>query len=153
MPMRKLARLKPFPTFDRVPPVRGNSKFVYSALSFFFHSCQHLRAYLLRCLQTKFPAAQPADLNSSKLIFSQLISKWVLVCRLPYATRRTYEGMSNFHFTLWYFYRFIEEYSKAQVKIWAITTTNEPINGIVPFAPFNSLGWLPSQMVCKLKFI
>ncbi|KAL0839787.1 hypothetical protein ABMA28_016422 [Loxostege sticticalis] len=54
--------------------------------------------------------------------------------------------MSNFHFTLWYFYRFIEEYSKAQVKIWAITTTNEPINGIVPFAPFNSLGWLPSQM-------
>lgn len=42
---------------------------------------------------------------------------------------------------------FIEEYAKSNVKIWAITTTNEPINGIVPFVQFNSLGWFPHQLV------
>ncbi|XP_049888139.1 lysosomal acid glucosylceramidase-like [Pectinophora gossypiella] len=51
-----------------------------------------------------------------------------------------YQAFADYHL------RFIEEYNKANVKIWAITTTNEPINGIVPLAPFNSLGWLPSQM-------
>ncbi|KAM3968042.1 lysosomal acid glucosylceramidase [Aphomia sociella] len=45
-----------------------------------------------------------------------------------------------------YHVRFIEEYSKAEVRIWAITTTNEPINGIVPLVNFNSLGWTPSQL-------
>ncbi|CAK1578636.1 unnamed protein product [Parnassius mnemosyne] len=45
-----------------------------------------------------------------------------------------------------YHLRFIEEYDKADVKIWAITTTNEPGNGIVPLVKFNSLGWLPSDL-------
>ncbi|KAL4709324.1 hypothetical protein ACJJTC_007056 [Scirpophaga incertulas] len=51
-----------------------------------------------------------------------------------------YQTFADYHL------RFIEEYSKAHVKIWAITTTNEPINGIVPWAPFNSLGWTPPQL-------
>ncbi|XP_028157457.1 lysosomal acid glucosylceramidase-like [Ostrinia furnacalis] len=51
-----------------------------------------------------------------------------------------YQAFADYHI------RFLEEYEKAGVKFWAITTTNEPINGIVPLAPFNSLGWLPSQM-------
>ncbi|XP_068628103.1 lysosomal acid glucosylceramidase-like [Battus philenor] len=42
--------------------------------------------------------------------------------------------------------RFIEEYDKQNVKIWAITTTNEPINGIIPAVNFNSLGWFPTQL-------
>ncbi|CAH0397603.1 unnamed protein product [Chilo suppressalis] len=54
--------------------------------------------------------------------------------------REFYQSYADYHL------RFIEEYAKANVKIWAITTTNEPINGIVPAAPFNSLGWMPSQM-------
>ncbi|CAH0721502.1 unnamed protein product, partial [Brenthis ino] len=45
-----------------------------------------------------------------------------------------------------YHVRFMEEYEKAEVYIWAITTTNEPINGIIPFADFNSLGWFPGDM-------
>lgn len=46
----------------------------------------------------------------------------------------------------------MEEYEKANVKIWALTTTNEPINGIVPFVDFNSLGWFPWDLVCKIFF-
>ncbi|XP_026747404.1 glucosylceramidase-like [Trichoplusia ni] len=51
-----------------------------------------------------------------------------------------YQAYADYHL------RFIEEYDKIDVKIWAITTTNEPINGIVPFVQFNSLGWAPSQL-------
>ncbi|XP_075972196.1 lysosomal acid glucosylceramidase-like [Anticarsia gemmatalis] len=51
-----------------------------------------------------------------------------------------YQSYADYHV------RFMEEYEKAEVKIWAITTTNEPINGIVPLARFNSLGWTPSQL-------
>ncbi|XP_052758741.1 lysosomal acid glucosylceramidase-like [Galleria mellonella] len=45
-----------------------------------------------------------------------------------------------------YHIRFMEAYARAHVKIWAITTTNEPLNGIVPVANFNSLGWTPGQL-------
>ncbi|XP_030029248.1 lysosomal acid glucosylceramidase isoform X3 [Manduca sexta] len=51
-----------------------------------------------------------------------------------------YQSYADYHM------RFLEEYEKAEVKIWAITTTNEPINGIVPFVDFNSLGWWPWQL-------
>ncbi|XP_053599524.1 lysosomal acid glucosylceramidase-like [Plodia interpunctella] len=51
-----------------------------------------------------------------------------------------YQSYADYHI------RFIEEYEKAEVKIWAITTTNEPINGIVPIVNFNSLGWTPAQL-------
>ncbi|XP_059051335.1 lysosomal acid glucosylceramidase-like [Achroia grisella] len=45
-----------------------------------------------------------------------------------------------------YHLRFIEAYARAHVNIWAITTTNEPLNGIVPIVNFNSLGWTPSEL-------
>lgn len=48
-----------------------------------------------------------------------------------------YTSYANYHL------KFLEEYDKADIKIWAITTTNEPLNGIVPIAQFNSLGWTP----------
>ncbi|XP_026326864.1 glucosylceramidase-like [Hyposmocoma kahamanoa] len=51
-----------------------------------------------------------------------------------------YQAYADYHL------RFLEELEKMNIKVWAITTTNEPINGIVPLAPFNSLGWLPSQL-------
>nr|XP_021183892.2 lysosomal acid glucosylceramidase [Helicoverpa armigera] len=51
-----------------------------------------------------------------------------------------YQAYADYHL------RFIEEYEKAEVKIWAITTSNEPINGIVPFVQFNSIGWFPNQL-------
>ncbi|KAF9412639.1 hypothetical protein HW555_008908 [Spodoptera exigua] len=54
--------------------------------------------------------------------------------------REYYQAFADYHL------RFIEEYDRFGVKIWAITTTNEPINGIVPFVQFNSLGWFPHQL-------
>ncbi|XP_026491482.2 lysosomal acid glucosylceramidase-like [Vanessa tameamea] len=54
--------------------------------------------------------------------------------------REFYQTYADYHL------RFIEEYDKAEVKIWALTTTNEPINGIVPFVDFNSLGWFPTDL-------
>nr|XP_012547144.2 lysosomal acid glucosylceramidase [Bombyx mori] len=45
-----------------------------------------------------------------------------------------------------YHLRFLEEYKKHDIHIWAITTTNEPVNGIIPVVTFNSMGWIPSQL-------
>ncbi|XP_045533938.1 lysosomal acid glucosylceramidase-like [Papilio machaon] len=51
-----------------------------------------------------------------------------------------YQSYADYHL------RFLEEYEKFNIKIWAITTTNEPINGVVPTVKFNSLGWFPRQL-------
>ncbi|XP_050672546.1 lysosomal acid glucosylceramidase-like [Leptidea sinapis] len=40
----------------------------------------------------------------------------------------------------------MELYEAAEIHTWSLTTTNEPINGIVPFVDFNSLGWFPSDL-------
>ncbi|CAF4885237.1 unnamed protein product [Pieris macdunnoughi] len=45
-----------------------------------------------------------------------------------------------------YHYRFIEEYEAVGIPIWAITTTNEPINGVFNLAGFNSLGWSVNEL-------
>ncbi|VVC91735.1 unnamed protein product [Leptidea sinapis] len=45
-----------------------------------------------------------------------------------------------------YHVRFMELYEAAEIHTWSLTTTNEPINGIVPFVDFNSLGWFPSDL-------
>ncbi|KAL4721491.1 hypothetical protein ACJJTC_000466, partial [Scirpophaga incertulas] len=42
--------------------------------------------------------------------------------------------------------RFLEKYAQEGVSIWAITTTNEPLNGVVPLPSFNSLGWTAETM-------
>lgn len=43
-----------------------------------------------------------------------------------------------------YHIRFLDEYHKAGVNFWAVTTGNEPLNGMVPINRFNSLGWTPA---------
>ncbi|CAK1551990.1 unnamed protein product [Leptosia nina] len=45
-----------------------------------------------------------------------------------------------------YHIKFMELYEQAEIEIWALTTTNEPINGIVPFVTFNSIGWFPAEL-------
>ncbi|XP_038213585.1 lysosomal acid glucosylceramidase-like [Zerene cesonia] len=45
-----------------------------------------------------------------------------------------------------YHIRFMELYKQAEIDIWAITTTNEPINGILPIVRFNSLGWFAADL-------
>ncbi|XP_054279021.1 lysosomal acid glucosylceramidase-like [Macrosteles quadrilineatus] len=42
-----------------------------------------------------------------------------------------------------YILRFLDEYNKNNVTIWAISTGNEPSNGVLPVKHFNSLGWTP----------
>jgi len=39
--------------------------------------------------------------------------------------------------------KFFEEYSKHNVTFWGLTTQNEPLDGMIPNFPFNSLGWTP----------
>lgn len=39
--------------------------------------------------------------------------------------------------------RFLDEYKKHGIKFWAISTGNEPANGVIPIEYFNSLGWWP----------
>ncbi|XP_063530263.1 lysosomal acid glucosylceramidase-like [Cydia strobilella] len=53
-----------------------------------------------------------------------------------------YQAYADYHI------RFMEEYEKAEVKIWAITTSNEPINGLIGalFVRFNSVGWTPRNL-------
>lgn len=44
-------------------------------------------------------------------------------------------------------FRFLEEYDKHKVSFWAISTGNEPLNGVIPIMQFNSLGWTPTDQV------
>ncbi|KPI93190.1 Glucosylceramidase [Papilio xuthus] len=46
----------------------------------------------------------------------------------------------------WYHYKFIEQYAAQGISIWAITTTNEPIDGFFGLARFNTLGWSIDNM-------
>lgn len=48
-----------------------------------------------------------------------------------------------------YFIKFLEHYEKSNIKIWGITTGNEPLNGVLPFIKINSLGWTPDLQVSK----
>ncbi|XP_060806814.1 uncharacterized protein LOC106141399 [Amyelois transitella] len=45
-----------------------------------------------------------------------------------------------------YHYRFLEQYFGQGIPIWAITTTNEPIDGALNLASFNCLGWCAKDM-------
>ncbi|KAI5635677.1 glycosyl hydrolase family 30 TIM-barrel domain-containing protein [Phthorimaea operculella] len=51
-----------------------------------------------------------------------------------------YQSYADYHI------KFLEQYKANGVDIWGITTTNEPVNGIIPIARFNSLGWTPDRM-------
>ncbi|XP_050422662.1 lysosomal acid glucosylceramidase [Adelges cooleyi] len=44
-----------------------------------------------------------------------------------------------------YHIKFLDAYDKFSLKFWALTTGNEPLNGIVPINRFNSMGWTPQS--------
>ncbi|XP_031764388.2 lysosomal acid glucosylceramidase-like [Galleria mellonella] len=50
-----------------------------------------------------------------------------------------------------YYKKFIEKYSEEGIPIWGITTTNEPLEGILLIVPFNSLGWTSLSMGTWIK--
>jgi glucosylceramidase len=39
--------------------------------------------------------------------------------------------------------RFLKAYEQNGIKMWGLTTQNEPIDGLIPFFPFNAMGWTP----------
>ncbi|XP_026276327.1 lysosomal acid glucosylceramidase isoform X2 [Frankliniella occidentalis] len=45
-----------------------------------------------------------------------------------------------------YFVRFLEAYEAQGISFHCVSTGNEPLNGIVPFKYFNSLGWVPGEL-------
>ncbi|XP_012257370.1 lysosomal acid glucosylceramidase-like [Athalia rosae] len=45
-----------------------------------------------------------------------------------------------------YHMKFLDVYKSYGLEMWAISTGNEPSNGIIPLNGFNSLGWTPNQM-------
>ncbi|GAB6029650.1 hypothetical protein CHUAL_005385 [Chamberlinius hualienensis] len=50
-----------------------------------------------------------------------------------------YEAWAN------YFVKFLEEYRQHGIDFWGITAQNEPIDGFIPFFPFNAMGFLPGM--------
>ncbi|XP_046964225.1 lysosomal acid glucosylceramidase-like [Vanessa cardui] len=54
--------------------------------------------------------------------------------------RQYYQAYADYHL------KFLEKYNQSGIPVWGITTTNEPINGVLSIAPFNSLGWDVQEM-------
>lgn len=54
-------------------------------------------------------------------------------------------GVTHIHylFAVYSCYRFLDEYKNNNISVWAMSTGNEPSNGLLPFKHFNSLGWTP----------
>ena len=42
--------------------------------------------------------------------------------------------------------KFLDEYKKNGLDIWAITTGNEPFNANVPYGRINTMGWTPDTV-------
>jgi glucosylceramidase len=51
------------------------------------------------------------------------------------------------YYQLWanYFVKFLTAYKAEGFKFWALTTQNEPFDGLVPMFPFNCMGWTAPQ--------
>lgn len=49
------------------------------------------------------------------------------------------------YYQVWadYLVKFVGEYTKHGIPIWAISTGNEPIDVFIPLITFNKMGWLP----------
>ncbi|CAG4959370.1 unnamed protein product [Colias eurytheme] len=66
-------------------------------------------------------------------------------------TNNAYTGISRLKAEYYqtyadYHIKFIEEYAAENITIWGITTTNEPLNGVLGVIPFNCLGWTASEL-------
>ncbi|XP_076249035.1 lysosomal acid glucosylceramidase-like [Calliopsis andreniformis] len=45
-----------------------------------------------------------------------------------------------------YLLKFLDEYKKYGLDIWAFSTGNEPTNAYIPFDPLNTMGWTPESV-------
>ncbi|XP_043259549.1 lysosomal acid glucosylceramidase-like [Colletes gigas] len=56
--------------------------------------------------------------------------------------------LKNEYYQLWanYLLKFLDEYKKNGIDMWAITTGNEPLNAIEPIFPLTTMGWTPESM-------
>lgn len=44
-----------------------------------------------------------------------------------------------------YFKKFFDAYKERGIEIWGLTPGNEPLDGLVPFFPFNAMLWTPGK--------
>ncbi|XP_050449095.1 lysosomal acid glucosylceramidase-like isoform X2 [Cataglyphis hispanica] len=44
-----------------------------------------------------------------------------------------------------YIKKFFDAYKERGIKIWGITPGNEPLDGLIPFFPFNAMLWMPTE--------
>ncbi|KAM0724831.1 Lysosomal acid glucosylceramidase [Formica fusca] len=44
-----------------------------------------------------------------------------------------------------YIKKFFDAYKERGIKIWGITPGNEPLDGLIPFFPFNAMLWMPDE--------
>ncbi|XP_044739379.1 lysosomal acid glucosylceramidase-like [Chrysoperla carnea] len=51
-----------------------------------------------------------------------------------------YQTWANYH------KKFLDMYKEKGIDFWAITTGNEPVNGLLPVQVFNSMGWTPGTV-------
>lgn len=66
-------------------------------------------------------------------------------------TNNRYSGISRLkpeYFQTYadYHLKFIQKYADEGIPVWAITTTNEPLSGMLGLDSFNTLGWTQDQM-------
>ncbi|KAG8229339.1 hypothetical protein J437_LFUL007147 [Ladona fulva] len=96
----------------------------------------------------KIPLIRRAiDLSNGSLIL--IGSAWTAPPWMK--TNNDYSGfgfLKREFFQLWaeYHIKFLDAYKDLGLELWALTTGNEPINGIIPINRFNSMGWTPKEM-------
>lgn len=44
-----------------------------------------------------------------------------------------------------YIKKFFDAYKERGIEIWGITPGNEPLDGLIPFFPFNAMLWMPDE--------
>ncbi|XP_076249036.1 lysosomal acid glucosylceramidase-like [Calliopsis andreniformis] len=95
----------------------------------------------------KIPFAKEAlQLNSEVKFFSSSWSAppWMKtndrINGFGFLRREFYQTYAN------YLLRFLREYKKNGLNMWAITTGNEPFDTYIPFDTLNTMGWTPYTM-------
>lgn len=58
-----------------------------------------------------------------------------------------YQTWANYH------KKFLDMYKENGIDFWAITTGNEPVNGLLPVQVFNSMGWTPGTVVSLVQLL
>lgn len=85
----------------------------------------------------------------SKTPLKLVASVWSAPAWAKTNTKINYGGFLKEELYQWwadYFVKFLDEYEKQGVQIWAVTTQNEPATGLIK-SFINTMAWFPYQLV------